>query len=349
MTCTRKRLACLSHLAGAVALAALSTVCLAQTYTITDLGTITKNSDSYSAAKGVNATAEVTGAASSNGDGGSEVFTWSDGVMTGLGTLGGNSGIGNGINASGQVAGYAQNSAGTYRAFLATNGVLTDIGDLGGGSAVAYGLNDSGQVVGSAVTADGSNHPFLYSNGVMTDLGTLGSPNGNAWWNSAQGVNKSGVVTGTSYDAQGNFFAFSYSNGKMTQMGTLGGSWSQGYAINNRGQVAGLAYTKSGAAHAFLANCATCTLKDLDASGGDTTTSWGFAINDSGVVVGQFTAGGGYHAFVYSGGKFQDLNKLIPAGTGWMLVEANGINASGQIGGLGTIKNAEHAYLLTPR
>jgi probable HAF family extracellular repeat protein len=202
-------------------------------------------------------------------------------------------------------------------------------------------------VVGSAVTSSGSNHPFLYSHGVMTDLGTLGSPAGNSWWNSAQGVNSSGTVAGTSYDAQGNFFAFSWSNGKMTKMGTLGGSWSQGYAINNKGQVTGLAYTKSGAAHAFLANCATCKLKDLDP--GSNTTSWGFAINDSGVVVGQFTIGDTYHAFVYSGGKLKDLNSMIPAKSGWVLTEANGINASGQIVGMGTIKGAEHGYLLTPQ
>src|SRR5260370_12209423 len=109
--------------------------------------------------------------------------------MTNLGTLGGPSGIGNGINKSGQVAGYSTNSSGTYRAFLASGGSMTDIGDLGGGSAVAYAINDAGQVVGSAVTADGSNHPFLYSNGHMIDLGTLGSPKGTSWCTSARGAN----------------------------------------------------------------------------------------------------------------------------------------------------------------
>ena len=53
----------------------------------------------------------------------------------------------------------------------------------------------------------------------------------------AQGVNNAGVVTGTSYDARGNFLGFTWTNGKMTKMGTLGGAWSQGYAINSKGQV----------------------------------------------------------------------------------------------------------------
>ena len=324
-----------------------SSLCAAQTsYTIADLGTLSSNG--YSIARAVNATAEVTGAAGNNNSNVSDIFFYSNGAMTSLGTLGGPSGIGNAINASGQVAGYSQNSSQAYRAFLSSGSTLTDIGDLGGGSAVAYGLNDLGFVVGSAVTAKGENHPFLYRNGRMTDLGTLGSSN-NDWWNSAQSVNNSGAVAGTSYDAQGNFFGFVWKNGKMTKMGTLGGFWSQAYAINTKGQVTGLAYTKNGSAHAFIANCAPCPLKDLGTFAGSTSTVWGFGINDSGVVVGQSSFQGTYHAFVYSGGKIKDLNVMIPAGSAWVLIDAESINATGQIVGMGTHNGQEHAYLLTPQ
>jgi len=331
-----------------VLLTAASSLCAAQTsYTITDLGALSSNG--YSVARALNATAEVTGAAGSNNSNTSEVFFYSGSTMTNLGTLGGPSGIGNGINSSGQVAGYSQNSSQTYRAFLASGGKMTDIGDLGGGSAVAYAINDVGQVVGSAVTSDGSNHPFLYSAGKMIDLGTLGSPKGTDWWNSAQSVNNFGVVVGTSYDSQGNFFGFVWSNGRMVKVGTLGGPWSQAYAINNKHQITGLAYTKNGSAHAFIANCATCALKDLGTISGSTSTVWGFAINDSGVVVGQSTFAGTYHAFVYSSGKMKDLNKMIPTGSGWVLIEANGINSAGQIVGFGTHNGQQHGYLLTPQ
>lgn len=331
-----------------VCVCAISIPCSAQTsYSVTDLGTL--NMNGYSVAKNVNATGIVTGSAGTDANNTSQVFTFSNGSMTGIGTLGGNSGIGNGINTSGQVAGYSVNSSNEYRAFITSGDTLIDIGDLGGGSAVAYAINDAGQVVGSAVTSDGSNHPFLSSNGTMTDLGTLGSPKGTDWWNSAQGVNKAGAVTGTSYDAQGNFFAFFWKSGKMTKMGTLGGLWSQGYAINNKGQVTGLAYTKNGSAHAFLANCATCPLRDLGTFAGSTSTVWGFGINDSGVVVGQSTFKGTYHAFVYSNGKIKDLNTMIPTKSGWVLNEANGINNSGQIVGTGMINGQEHGYLLTPQ
>jgi len=327
-------------------LLATSSLCAAQSYTVTDLGTL--HGDAYSVARGINATGQITGAAGPNNSPDSSVIVYSNGKLTNLGTLGGNSGIGNGINASGQTAGYSQNASSTYRAFISNGNTLADIGDLGGGSAVAYAINDLGQVVGSAVTADHSNHPFLYSNGTMTDLGTLGSPNGNDWWNTATGVNNSSQVTGTSYDSQGNFFAFIWSNGTMTKLGTLGGSWSQGYAINNKGQVTGLAYTANGGAHAFITT-SNGQLKDLGAFAGQYSTLWGLGINDSGYVVGQSTYQGTYHAFVYNGVKIKDLNTLIPRGSGWVLLEANGINNAGQITGTGIHNGQEHAYLLTPK
>jgi probable HAF family extracellular repeat protein len=182
----------------------------------------------------------------------------------------------------------------------------------------------------------------------MIDLGTLGSPEGNAWWNSAQGVNKAGAVVGTSYDAQGNFHPFIWKDGKMSALQTLGGTWGEGYAINNKLQTTGIGYTKGNAeAHAFLCGGGKCT--DLGTLQGPLFTSWGFGINDSGVVVGYSDFPGGYHAFVYSTGKMKDLNKLIPSGSKWILEQAFGINNAGQIAGTGTHNGQEHAFLLTPQ
>jgi probable HAF family extracellular repeat protein len=44
----------------------------------------------------------------------------------------------------------------------------------------------------------------------------------------------------------------------------------------------------------------------------------------------------------------QDLNSLIPANSGWTLIEANAINTSGQIVGYGNHNGFNHAFLLTP-
>ncbi|HVM94478.1 MAG TPA: hypothetical protein VMT67_16775 [Terriglobales bacterium] len=317
-------------------------------YKLTDLGTIPGMG--YSVGRAINSSGQMTGSSGLIDTNTADVFINSGGQWEDLGTLGGPSGIGNGINSSGVVAGYSENNQEQYRAFISSGGTLVDIGDLGGGSAVAYAINDNGDVVGSAVTKDGSNHPFLYSKGQMIDLGTLGSPAGNDWWNTALGVNDSGTVVGYSYDAQGNFFGFVWSNATMVKMGTLGGPWSQAYAINNNGQVTGIAYTKAGDAHAFITK-ANGKLKDLGTLAGTTGTSWGFAINDAGVVVGQSTIKtGDYHAFVYDGKMRKDLNLLIPKNSGWVLYDARGVNNAGQIVCSGIKSDGtQHVILLTPQ
>jgi probable HAF family extracellular repeat protein len=44
-----------------------------------------------------------------------------------------------------------------------------------------------------------------------------------------------------------------------------------------------------------------------------------------------------------------DLNSLIPRSSGWLLENATGINAGGEIVGAGTVDGAEHAFLLVPK
>jgi len=82
-------------------LTAAASFCAAQTYTVTDLGTLPGGSSS--GAKAINVNAQATGWAFSSSTV-SNAFFYSNGAMTNLGTLGGSTGIGNGINKSGQVA-----------------------------------------------------------------------------------------------------------------------------------------------------------------------------------------------------------------------------------------------------
>src|SRR5207244_13332282 len=87
---------------------------------------------------------------------------------------------------------------------------------------------------------------------------------------------------------------------------------------------------------------------DLGTLGG--LYSEGDGINTWGMVVGsaEGTTPGVMHAFVYSAGLMQDLNRLVPPGSGWELQEARAINDHGQIAGVGTIGGQRHGYLLTP-
>ncbi len=62
-----------------------------------------------------------------------------------------------------------------------------------------------------------------------------------------------------------------------------------------------------------------------------------------------YTSSGAQHAFLSHGsGPIEDLNDLIPSGSGWTLEQANCVNDNGQIVGLGSIGGHTHAFLLTP-
>ena len=128
--------------------------------------------------------------------------------------------------------------------------VITDLGTLGGTYADAYGINFVGRTAGAAALPNGNTHAFLSGfPGEMYDLGTLGGPN-----SEASGPNASyqlPILSETSKkDPFGNdFCGFGTNliclpaiwNGTMTPLPTLGGNNGEALAINNRGQVIGLA------------------------------------------------------------------------------------------------------------
>jgi probable HAF family extracellular repeat protein len=121
-------------------------------------------------------------------------------------------------------------------------------------------------------------------------------------------------------------------------------------AINDGGQIAGVSFSSSaGIYHGFLYRDGVMT--DLGTLAGN--SSWAFALNNQGQVVGRSTyddlGDTNSHAFLYADGQMTDLNDLIPPDSGWSLQEARGINSSGQIVGSGVNPDHHfHAFLLTP-
>jgi probable HAF family extracellular repeat protein len=83
-------------------------------------------------------------------------------TVTDLGTLGGQQIRASGINANGQVVGYAKTTDNVWHAFLYSVSTMIDLGTFGGTQSEAYDINDSGQVAGwSSTSGDASGHAFL--------------------------------------------------------------------------------------------------------------------------------------------------------------------------------------------
>jgi probable HAF family extracellular repeat protein len=79
------------------------------------------------------------------------------------------------------------------------------------------------------------------------------------------------------------------------------------------------------------------------------TQSYAYAINNLGQTVGASdSSASGQLAVVFERGEVRDLNRLIPAGAGWLLTEAQDINDSGEIVGTGIVDGRVRAFLLVP-
>jgi probable HAF family extracellular repeat protein len=235
--------------------------------------------------------------------------------MTDLGTLGGNSGGAQAINAFGQVAGNSTVAPNQPHATLWDNGVITDL-TPGTHGTNATGINDVRQVVLNLNYSSA----FLWENGALINLGNLG-----LGLSTASDINNAGQVVGSSYTEEvtplGNMqHAFLWENGVMTDLGLLPGDEDSGAAaINNHGQIAGSSGrtdpdTYESFYRPFLYENGVMTALPVPG-----TEAYGGDINDSGVVVGTMRAGGGfsnYHAWIYADGVAYNLNSLIPRDSG---------------------------------
>ena len=176
-----------------------------------------------------------------------------------LGTLGGTDSSANAINSKGQVVGGSSDANGVVHAFVTgPNG--QDMRALVGFPpdnlhAVATAINDRGQVAGWFLRKVGDTYYFVgFITGPgaegITELGDLGG--GRV---TVTGINEQGQVTGYAINAAGEYRAFitDADGANLRALDLPAGKWgdSEGYAINEKGQVAGRIY-KGSQYHAFL-------------------------------------------------------------------------------------------------
>ena len=253
------------------------------------------------------------------------------GVSINIGTLRhGYSGGPISVNNFGVSVGFSQNGEldpltgnPELKAALWKGGQVIDLGTLGGNGASANAINDRGQIFGGALNTipdSDSSFPFfvpgatqvhavLWEHGKIFDLGTLGGTDSVVYQS-----NELGQAMGISFTdnvRHGSTLLptthpFLWERGRMEDIGSLGGTFSEGYGLNDHGEVVGFSLLDGDAIeHPFLWRHGILT--DLGTFGGNNGEAW--EINDSGNIAGwaELHASQSHHGFLWKNGHLIDL------------------------------------------
>jgi probable HAF family extracellular repeat protein len=330
----------LAAVAAVTAMGASASPALAARYAVRDLGVLGPGAALTSTGFAVNGAGDVAGQ-SDVGGGFSHAVLWHDGGADDLGSLGGFTTAALALNRTDEVVGFSDlpGDAGSH-AFLFSGGVMHDLGTLPGGSfSTAYGITNAGRIAGVSDQSENDFHAVVWTHGTIHDLNPPGYAESWAFGIAGSTIVGRALTADTLVDQ-----AFQIRHGFHT-LGTLGGTDAEADAVNRRDQVVGWSDRRHGPRHAFLWQHG--RMRDLGSLGGE---SFAVAISGPGVIVGWSQTHRGLQASVwYPGGRLRNLNALIPAGSGWVLQQAFGVNARGQITGYGVHDGRTHAFLLTPR
>ena len=326
--------------------------CFGAPYTLSKLGFLSDDPNfQQTITYAINRSGQVTGYSElSSPSIGIHLISYSVGTLHDISPSGPDS-VGTGINDSGLIVGYTFYGG---RAFL-YDGTMHDLGTLNGsgiGQSYATGINNLGNVVGDSTSASQYMriHAFVYQNGSMQELGTFPSLNFFDYATletHATAINSLGQIAGYA-SAPSEFHASIYTPGPqgytIQDLGVGAGVASKATALNDLGDVAGDLYFGNGITHVFLYSNG--VMHDLGVPS-DATTVDVTGINNKGQIIGTASAFGSKYPFLYSDGKFQNLNLLVdPMRSD--LTEALAINDAGQITGRLINAPVQDGFLLTP-
>lgn len=276
-------------------------------------------------------------------------FSWQNGVLTPLPTLGGNNAASNGgINDRGEIAGFSETSTspdpdcpnaelpnGTGPQMFDYEGVIWGPRDMrplrplpGDTVSMALWLNQNGEAVGISGNCGDTSLPgfAVGPHAVLWDAS--GTPHNLPTFGGSPNLSLLGVGNGA-------------------------------YVVNDRGQVAGVSafpgspdangeLTPSSSYHAFFWDKES-GLKDIGTLQGDVYSS-GLGMNNEGTVVGgSLDSQNNPTAYIWRNGTIRNLNCLVPANTPFsFLLVAFSVNDAGQIVGFGVTADGLHAFVAMP-
>lgn len=310
-------------------------------YTVENLGTFGGEIPTIT---GINASGQISGTV-----GGNRAVRYTPGVgWEDFPALGGFS-VANGINAAGDLVGYHFGSAGLRAYRYSDGGGVQDIAPLTGGSmSFGFAINAAGDVVGYSNIASGEFRAFRAQTALVPmtvdELPSLGGS-----FALGCGINNAGQIVGVATTSAGVQHAVRIDPSQITPVeitsfdGVAG--TSAACAIDADGRVGGQA-DQSASPHAFRFFGGSLTLLDTFASTMSNTESIA-----AGTSVGWFlqASDSNAHAFVHTDADGSlDLNTLIDDGTGWVLSQAKGVNASGVIAGEGFFNGEAAVFRLVP-